>query len=52
MDYIGKYITKDGGVTDPMSEQVLGVVFGGTEKALLFLPFSNVECTIIACKRF
>lgn len=35
MDYIGKYITKDGDVTDTMSEQVLGVVFGGTEKELL-----------------
>ena len=43
MDYIGKYITKDGGVTDTMSEQVLGVVFGGTKKALLFLPFFDVE---------
>lgn len=43
MDCIGKYITKDGGVTDTMSEQVLGVVFGGTEKELLFLPFSDVE---------
>lgn len=28
-----------------MSEQVLGVVFGGTEKELLFLPFSDVECS-------
>lgn len=28
-----------------MSEQVLGVVFGCTEKALLFLPFSDVECS-------
>ena len=45
MDYIGKYITKDGGVTDIMSEQVLGVVFVGTEKELLFLPFSDVECS-------
>lgn len=45
MDYIGKYITKDGDVTDTMSEQVLGVVFGGTEKELLFLPFSDVECS-------
>lgn len=45
MDYIGKYITKDGVVTDTMSEQVLGVVFGGTEKELLFLPFSDVECS-------
>lgn len=26
-----------------MSEQVFGVVFGGTEKALLFLPFFDVE---------
>lgn len=43
MDYIGKYITKDGVVTDTMSEQVLGVVFGGTEKELLFLPFFDVE---------
>lgn len=43
MDNIGKYITKDGVVTDTMSEQVLGVVFGGTEKELLFLPFSDVE---------
>lgn len=28
-----------------MSEQVFGVVFGGTEKELLFLPFSDVECS-------
>lgn len=43
MNYIGKYITKDGAVTDTMSEQVLGVVFDDTGKELLFLPFFDVD---------
>ena len=43
MDCIGKYITKDGDSTDTMSEQVLGVVFDGTDKELLFLPFFDVD---------